>query len=113
MAYPPLASDSPQESCRPVYINRLLNRAITRQTVNLSKVRGPLAGSEAPTGIPKQVRHELSMPRYDFRTPRLYVDAPLGTGGEVALAPAQAHYLRNVLRLKAGDPVLVFNGRDG
>ena len=26
---------------------------------------------------------------------------------------AQANYLGNVLRLKAGDPVLVFNGRDG
>ena len=24
------------------------------------------------------------MPRYDFRTPRLFVDAPLGNGGKVA-----------------------------
>jgi len=53
------------------------------------------------------------MARYDFRTPRLYVDAPLAAGCEVALAAAQAHYLRNVLRLKAGEAVLVFNGRDG
>jgi 16S rRNA (uracil1498-N3)-methyltransferase len=53
------------------------------------------------------------MPRYDFRTPRLYIDAALGTGTHVALDPAQAHYLGNVLRLKAGDAVLVFNGRDG
>jgi 16S rRNA (uracil1498-N3)-methyltransferase len=53
------------------------------------------------------------MPRYDFRTPRLYVDAPLTAGGKVPLDPAQAHYLRNVLRLKAGDGVLVFNGREG
>jgi 16S rRNA (uracil1498-N3)-methyltransferase len=53
------------------------------------------------------------MPRYDFRTPRLYVDAPLDGGSAVALAPSQGHYLRNVLRLEAGDPLLVFNGRDG
>ena len=53
------------------------------------------------------------MARLDFRTPRLYVDAPLASGGAVALAPEQSNYLGNVLRLKAGDGVLVFNGRDG
>jgi 16S rRNA (uracil1498-N3)-methyltransferase len=53
------------------------------------------------------------MPRYDFRTPRLFVDAPLSAGTSVALDPAQANYLGNVLRLKSGDVVLVFNGRDG
>jgi 16S rRNA (uracil1498-N3)-methyltransferase len=51
--------------------------------------------------------------RYDFRTPRLFVDAPLAAGASLPLDPAQANYLRNVLRLKAGDGVLVFNGRDG
>jgi len=53
------------------------------------------------------------MPRCDSRTPRLYVDAALHEGASVALEPAQAHYLGNVLRLKAGDGVLLFNGRDG
>jgi 16S rRNA (uracil1498-N3)-methyltransferase len=53
------------------------------------------------------------MPRYDFRSPRLYVEAPLGSGQTLGLEPAQANYLRNVLRLKAGAPVLVFNGHDG
>jgi len=53
------------------------------------------------------------MPAYDFRSPRLYVEAPLGSGQALGLEPAQANYLRNVLRLKAGAPVLVFNGRDG
>jgi 16S rRNA (uracil1498-N3)-methyltransferase len=53
------------------------------------------------------------MPRYDFRTPRLYVDAPLSPGAGVVLDPAQANYLRNALRLSAGDQVLAFNGRDG
>jgi 16S rRNA (uracil1498-N3)-methyltransferase len=50
---------------------------------------------------------------YDFSAPRLFVDAPLAAGGGLALDRAQANYLLNVLRLKAGDAVLVFNGRDG
>jgi 16S rRNA (uracil1498-N3)-methyltransferase len=53
------------------------------------------------------------MPGYDFRTTRLYVDAPLEKGGVVALDRAQTHYLTTVLRLSAGQRVLVFNGRDG
>lgn len=53
------------------------------------------------------------MPPYDFRTPRLFVDAPLAAGGEVALDRNQTNYLRNVLRLGQGDAVLLFNGRDG
>jgi 16S rRNA (uracil1498-N3)-methyltransferase len=53
------------------------------------------------------------MPRHDCRTPRLYVDAPLNGGGEVALDASRTHYLRNVLRLQAGERVLVFNGRQG
>ena len=53
------------------------------------------------------------MPAYDFRSPRLYVEASLGSGQALGLEPAQANYLRNVLRLKAGAPVLVFNGHDG
>jgi 16S rRNA (uracil1498-N3)-methyltransferase len=53
------------------------------------------------------------MPGYDFRTTRLYVDAPLERGGVVALDRGQTHYLTTVLRLSAGQRVLVFNGRDG
>jgi 16S rRNA (uracil1498-N3)-methyltransferase len=53
------------------------------------------------------------MARYDFRTPRLYVDAPLAEGASVALDAAQANYLGNVLRARTGDSVLLFNGRDG
>lgn len=53
------------------------------------------------------------MARYDFKTTRLHVEADLSAGATVPLRQEQAHYLRNVLRLSAGDPVLVFNGRDG
>ncbi len=53
------------------------------------------------------------MARYDFRSPRLYVAAPLGPGATVALDAAQSHYLTGVLRLKTSDRVLIFNGADG
>jgi 16S rRNA (uracil1498-N3)-methyltransferase len=53
------------------------------------------------------------MPQLDFRSPRLFVDAALAPGGTVALERSQGNYLGNVLRLSAGESVLVFNGRDG
>jgi 16S rRNA (uracil1498-N3)-methyltransferase len=53
------------------------------------------------------------MANYDFRQPRLYLDSPLKSGARVALGRDAANYLRNVLRLKAGEGVLAFNGRDG
>jgi len=53
------------------------------------------------------------VPGYDFRSPRLYVDAPLIEGADLALSQPQAHYLTHVLRLRSGSRVLAFNGRDG
>src|ERR1043165_449237 len=53
------------------------------------------------------------MARYDFRSHRLFVEQPLAAGTALSLEAAQANYLINVLRLKAGASVLVFNGRDG
>ena len=53
------------------------------------------------------------MPDLDFRAPRLFVDAPLSAGQTVMLERNQSNYLGNVLRLSAGEKVLVFNGRDG
>ena len=53
------------------------------------------------------------MPELDFRAPRLFVDAPLSPGETIALERNQSNYLGNVLRLAAGESVLVFNGRDG
>jgi 16S rRNA (uracil1498-N3)-methyltransferase len=44
---------------------------------------------------------------------RLHVDVPLSAGGSVELGQDQTHYLRNVLRLGAGESVALFNGRDG
>src|SRR3569623_390397 len=53
------------------------------------------------------------MMQRDFKSPRLFVDAPLSADGRVVRAREQGHYLGNVLRLGAGDNILVFNGRDG
>ena len=53
------------------------------------------------------------MPHFDFRTPRVYLDAPLAAGLAVSFDRGQANYLLNVLRLKPGDALLLFNGRDG
>lgn len=53
------------------------------------------------------------MARYDFRTPRLFMDAELGAGAELPLGREQINYVQNVLRLEPGAAVLVFNGRDG
>ena len=53
------------------------------------------------------------MSRYDFRTTRLFVEVPLAAGVMVPLERDQTNYLVNVLRMKPGAPVLVFNGQDG
>jgi 16S rRNA (uracil1498-N3)-methyltransferase len=50
---------------------------------------------------------------YDFNAQRLYVEAPLITGASVEPTPAAQNYLLNVLRLREGDALLLFNGRDG
>ncbi len=47
------------------------------------------------------------------RIPRLYVEAPLAGGASMALTREQTHYVINVMRLKPGDALRLFNGRDG
>lgn len=42
--------------------------------------------------------------------PRIYLAAPLETGGVCTADADQARYLGTVLRLKEGDPLLLFNG---
>ncbi len=49
----------------------------------------------------------------DFTKHRLYCEAPLMAGAVLELARDQANYLLNVLRLRSGDTILAFNGRDG
>lgn len=49
----------------------------------------------------------------DTKGPRLYVADDLASGNRVQPDRGQAHYLRDVMRLRAGGTVLLFNGRDG
>lgn len=44
---------------------------------------------------------------------RIFREVPLTQGGQISPSTAQAHYLLNVLRLRDGIEILVFNGRDG
>jgi 16S rRNA (uracil1498-N3)-methyltransferase len=53
------------------------------------------------------------MSRYDFSAQRLFVRSRLAAGMLVELDRGQANYLTNVLRMRPGDPILLFNGRDG
>lgn len=53
------------------------------------------------------------MPRTLKSLPRLYVETGLETGQELALGKDQSLYLAAVLRMKAGDEVVLFNGLDG
>jgi len=45
--------------------------------------------------------------------PRLFVEADLSEGQRVPVEGNAAHYLISVMRVKDGDAVLLFNGRDG
>lgn len=53
------------------------------------------------------------MPRYEFKMQRLFVRHMLAEGASVEADRSQANYLLNVLRMKDGDELLVFNGKDG
>ncbi len=51
--------------------------------------------------------------RYDFSAQRLFVEAPLEAGARIIPDADRLNYLLNVLRLREGDAILLFNGRDG
>ena len=53
------------------------------------------------------------MPRTYKSFPRLFVEHPLGKGEVIVLGREQTNYLITVLRMKAGDSVILFNGSDG
>ncbi len=44
---------------------------------------------------------------------RLYLNQELISGTRIPLPQDQAHYLRNVMRLNAGEPIVLFNGKGG
>jgi len=52
-------------------------------------------------------------PRIDFSSQRLFIDQPMAVDAVLPLDKAQANYLLNVLRMREGQRLLAFNGRDG
>lgn len=48
-----------------------------------------------------------------MRISRLYTPTPLTTGKHIELDDDNGHYVRTVLRLKTGDPIILFNGQGG
>lgn len=53
------------------------------------------------------------MSRYDFASQRLFVEGELEPGAAIAPTGDQLNYLLNVLRLREGEEILLFNGLDG
>ena len=47
-----------------------------------------------------------------MRIPRVHADAELGVGAEIRLDANRSHYLKNVLRLKPGAALFLFDGRE-
>ena len=48
-----------------------------------------------------------------MRLPRIHIDQALQAGARVELEPGQAHYIARVLRMRAGDALILFNGAGG
>lgn len=53
------------------------------------------------------------MSKHEFKMQRLFLRHILADGARIDADRSQANYLMNVLRMKDGDYVLVFNGSDG
>ncbi|MGV3492088.1 MAG: 16S rRNA (uracil(1498)-N(3))-methyltransferase [Devosia sp.] len=53
------------------------------------------------------------MPRTYKSHPRLFVEAALSTGAAIELGKDQSNYIGNVLRMREGGEIVLFNGRDG
>lgn len=51
--------------------------------------------------------------RENYTLTRLYIEGSLAPGIEIDVPKDQVHYLATVLRMKAGDSLRLFNGRDG
>lgn len=95
-----------------------MNLPLARRLRLKHAIDGQFDGALTLLALGRQLRRLLArlgffMPRYDFTTHRLYVDAPLSEEARIDLNPTQANYVRNVLRLPEGAVILAFNGRDG
>lgn len=57
--------------------------------------------------------HNFTMMQNSKSLTRLYFPGEIAAHGRCVLAPEQAHHVVRVLRLKAGDSVILFDGRGG
>ena len=48
-----------------------------------------------------------------MRTTRIYVPIPLNEGDDICLPESATVHIIKVLRLKTGDPLVLFNGKGG
>ena len=48
-----------------------------------------------------------------MRISRFFIDQPLKSNGSIEIVAERAHYIRNVLRLKSGNSLILFNGAGG
>jgi 16S rRNA (uracil1498-N3)-methyltransferase len=62
---------------------------------------------------PASPAQDFTLSQYDFSAQRLFVESALAPGADLAPPPEALNYLLNVLRLREGDAILLFNGRDG
>ncbi len=75
------------------------------------KMQG-MNSSQMPTGFSSLARRRYADILLLMKI-RLFIDAKLASGEFLQLEKSQAHYLKNVLRAKAGRDVFVFNANDG
>src|SRR4051812_38344436 len=119
-AVPPATSRSPNVLSKPGQFGNcvlrflpVFNNPWNLATARRLLVKAPIIALIPPLCGKRRRNQDTSMAQFDFRQPRLFVDATLASGETVALDRDQGNYLGNVLRLAAGETILVFNGRDG
>ena len=76
------------------------------------------AAAFATRGTSQRVARRARLPQCSgasslHDTQRMFVGSDLSRGSSLAISPEQGRYLTTVLRLRNGDHVRVFNGRDG
>ena len=82
----------------------------TQVLANLSATKRRLHGKRA---LRSRLRWEAIVSAYDFTAQRLFVGDELAPGVELAPSAEALNYLLNVLRMREGAAIHLFNGRDG
>lgn len=77
----------------------------------------PILHPAAYRGLDRRLLKQPTMPATPAwppaSTPRLFIDQPLESAGEIVVAGGQAHYLTSVMRIRPGEPVRLFDDISG